>query len=234
MDYLYADIYKKLEEKIKNMSVGEKLPSERTMVQEYGVSRNVLREALVLLSERGLIEIRPGKGSYVTNKQKASFAKHFGSFLEEDRESQMQVLEVREVLELAMFEKAALNATDEDIRIMEDIYRQMERNQSVGAGYGELDLKLHMQIARATHNEIFPILVRTLYESSGQQIILIEDMFPEAMKSIHRDHLGIIEAIKRRDVKAVRKVGKRHFDVDRYVLLSMDDIGEYKDNDNNE
>lgn len=52
MDYLYADIYKKLEEKIKNMEVGEKLPSERAMVQEYGVSRNVLREALVLLSER--------------------------------------------------------------------------------------------------------------------------------------------------------------------------------------
>ncbi len=52
----------------------------------------------------------------------------------------------------------------------------------------------------------------------------MEEMFPEAMKSIHRDHLGIIQAIKRRDVKMVRKVGKRHFDVDRYVLLSMDDI----------
>lgn len=226
MDYLYADIYKKLEEKIKNMQVGEKLPSERAMVQEYGVSRNVLREALVLLSERGLINIRPGKGSYVTNRQKASLAKHFGSFLEADRESQMKVLEVREVLELAMFEKAALNATEEDIRVMEDIYHHMEENLSMMAGYGNLDLKLHMQIARATHNEIFPILVSTLYESSGQKLVLMEDMFPEAMKSIHRDHLGIIQAIKRRDVKMVRKVGKRHFDVDRYILLSMDDISE--------
>ena len=91
MDYLYADIYKKLEEKIKNMEVGEKLPSERAMVQEYGVSRNVLREALVLLSERGLIEIRPGKGSYVTNQHKASLAKQFGSFFEADRESKKKV-----------------------------------------------------------------------------------------------------------------------------------------------
>lgn len=230
MDYLYADIYKKLEERIKNMSVGEKLPSERAMVQEYGVSRNVLREALVLLSERGIIEIRPGKGSYVTNKQKASLAKHFGSFLEKDRESQMQVLEVREIVELAMFEKAALNANENDIRLMEEIYEQMEQSQNINEGYGNLDLKLHMQIARATHNDIFPILVRTLYESSGQKIILIEDMFPEAMKSIHRDHLGIIEAIKRRDVKAVKKVGKRHFDVDRYVLLSMDDIEDQTEN----
>ena len=229
MDYLYADIYKKLEEKIKNMEVGEKLPSERAMVQEYGVSRNVLREALVLLSERGLIEIRPGTGSYVTNQQKASLAKHFGSFFEADRESKMKVLEVREVLELAMFEKAALNATEDDIRIMEEIYHQMEENLSMMAGYGNLDLKLHMQIARATHNEIFPILVSTLYESSGQRIVFMEEMFPEAMKSIHRDHLGIIQAIKRRDVKMVRKVGKRHFDVDRYVLLSMDDINGKKD-----
>ena len=97
------------------MSVGEKLPSERTMVQEYGVSRNVLREALVLLGDRGLIEIRPGKGSYVTDKKNVRLVQHFERVLEEDRNSQMQVLEVRELLELAMFEKAALNATKEDI-----------------------------------------------------------------------------------------------------------------------
>ena len=109
----------------------------------------------------------------MTNQQKASLAKHFGSFFEADRESKMKVLEVREVLELAMFEKAALNATEDDIRIMEEIYHQMEENLSMMAGYGNLDLKLHMQIARATHNEIFPILVSTLYESSGQRIVFM-------------------------------------------------------------
>lgn len=226
MDYLYTDIYKKLEERIKGMSVGEKLPSERTMVQEYGVSRNVLREALVLLGDRGLIEIRPGKGSYVTDKKNVRLVKHFESVFEEDRDSQMQVLEVRELLELAMFEKAALNANKDDIEALEDIYEQMEKNLSEKTGYGNLDLKLHTQIAKATHNDIFPILVQTLYECSGQRIMLMEDMFPESMKSIHRDHFGIIDAIKRRDVKAVRKIGKRHFDVDRYMLLSMNEMEE--------
>ena len=226
MDYLYTDIYKKLEERIKGMSVGEKLPSERTMVQEYGVSRNVLREALVLLGDRGLIEIRPGKGSYVTDKKNARLVQHFERLLDEDRDSQMQVLEVRELLELAMFEKAALNATKEDIAAMEEIYEMMERHLGEKNGYGSLDLKLHMQIAKATHNHIFPILVQTLYECSGQKIMLMEDLFPESMKSIHRDHLGIIDAIKRRDVKSVRKIGKRHFDVDRYMLMSMNQMEE--------
>ena len=226
MDYLYTDIYKKLEERIKGMSVGEKLPSERTMVQEYGVSRNVLREALVLLGDRGLIEIRPGKGSYVTDKKNVRLVQHFERVLEEDRDSQMQVLEVRELLELAMFEKAALNATDIDIEALESIYEQMEKNLGEKSGYGDLDLKLHMQIAKSTHNEIFPILVQTLYECSGQRIMLMEDLFPESMKSVHRDHLGIIDAIKRRDVKAVRKIGKRHFDVDRYMLMSMNQMEE--------
>ena len=105
-------------------------------------------------------------------------------------------------------------------------YEQMEKNLGEKTGYGNLDLKLHMQIAKATHNDIFPILVHTLYESSGQRIVLMEDIFPESMRSIHRDHLGIIEAIKRRDVKGVRKVGKRHFDVDRYMLLSMNGLEE--------
>lgn len=226
MDYLYTDIYKKLEERIKEMSVGEKLPSERTMVQEYGVSRNVLREALVLLGDRGMIEIRPGKGSYVTDKKNVRLAKHFESVLKEDRDSQMQVLEVRELLELAMFEKAALNADSDDIEALESIYEQMEKKLSEKTGYGNLDLKLHMQIAKATHNRIFPILVHTLYECSGQRIMLMEDLFPESMKSIHRDHYGIIDAIKRRDVKAVRKIGKRHFDLDRYMLLSMNEMEE--------
>ena len=89
-----------------------------------------------------------------------------------------------------------------------------------------LDLKLHLQIAKATHNDIFSILVQTLYECSGQRIMLMEDMFPESMKSIHRDHYGIIDAIKRRDVKAVRRIGKRHFDVDRYMLMSMNQLEE--------
>lgn len=226
MDYLYTDIYKKLEERIKGMAVGEKLPSERTMVQEYGVSRNVLREALVLLGDRGLIEIRPGKGSYVTDKKNVRLVQHFERVLEKDRDSQMQVLEVRELLELAMFEKAALNATPKDIEALEDIYEQMEKNLSEKTGYGNLDLKLHMQIAKTTHNDIFPILVQTLYECSGQKIMLMEDLFPESMKSIHRDHYGIIDAIKRRDVKSVRKIGKRHFDVDRYMLLSMNQMDE--------
>ncbi|MDY4834115.1 MAG: FadR/GntR family transcriptional regulator [Frisingicoccus sp.] len=226
MDYLYTDIYKKLEQRIKGMSEGDKLPSERVMVQEYGVSRNVLREALVLLSDRGMIEIRPGKGSYVTDKKNMRLAKHFESILDEDRLSQMQVLEVREILEMAIFEKAALNADQDDIEAMENIYEQMEKNQNENMGYGNLDLKFHMQIAKATHNDIFPILVHTLYECSGQRMMLMEDLFPESMKSIHRDHYGILDAIKRRDVKAVRRIGKRHFDLDRYMLLSMNEIEE--------
>ena len=224
MDYLYTDVYRKLEERIKGMSEGEKLPSERAMVQVYGVTRNVLREALVLLGDRGMIEIRPGKGSYVTDKKDVRLVKHFESVLEKDMDSQMQVLEVREILELAIFEKAALNATEEDIEALEEIYEEMEKNLSEKTGYGNLDLKLHMQIAKATHNDIFPILVHTLYKCSGQRLVLMEDLFPESMKSIHRDHLGIIDAIRRRDVKAVRRIGKRHFDVDRYMLLSMNQI----------
>ena len=147
----------------------------------------------------------------MTDKQKARFAKHFESILDEDRHSQMQVLEVREILELAMFEKAALNADEDDIEVMEKIYEQMEKNLNEKTGYGNLDLKLHMQIAKATHNDIFPILVHTLYESSGQRIMLMEDLFPESMKSIHRDHLGIIEAIKRRDVKSGSESRKTAF-----------------------
>ncbi len=224
MEYLYADIYKRLEEKIKNMSAGDKLPSERAMAQEYGVSRNVLREALVLLSDRGLIEIRPGKGSYVTAQHNESIAKQFEGVLDERRHSQMQVMEVRELLELAIFEKAAVNANEEDIRAMEQIYEEMEKKISEKNGYGELDFKLHIQIAKATHNEVFPVLVETLYGSIGERLMLMEELFPEAMKSVHRDHLGIIDAIKRRDVKAVRRIGKRHFDIDRYALISLSNV----------
>ena len=62
-EYLYTDVANRIQSQIENqeLAVGQKLPSERKMSEHYGVSRNVIREALKILTEKGMLDIRPGK-----------------------------------------------------------------------------------------------------------------------------------------------------------------------------
>ena len=66
-NYLYTNIVEELEESIRSgkLSEGMKLPSERALAEEYGVSRNVVREAYKIMSEKGIVDIQIGKGAFV-------------------------------------------------------------------------------------------------------------------------------------------------------------------------
>ena len=76
---LSSEILEKLEGRIREMEVGEKFPSERKMAEEFGISRNMLRESLRVLSDKGLIEVIPGKGAYVSNRQDEKLADYLES-----------------------------------------------------------------------------------------------------------------------------------------------------------
>ena len=97
---LSNDIAECLEKKVRSMEVGEKLPSERKLAEELGVSRNMLRESLRALSDKGMIEILPGKGAYVSNKQEERLVDHLESILFDNQDNLQDIVEVRETLEM--------------------------------------------------------------------------------------------------------------------------------------
>lgn len=212
-NFLYNDISEQLEEKIHDLPVGAKLPSERTMAEEYGVSRNVLREALRVLSEKGIIEIHSGRGAYVADKQNEKLVSQLESILFENVNSLSDIEEVREAVELAVFEKAVERATEEDIRQLETIYEEMEESKSNPKKYNSGDIRFHIQLANSTHNSVFPVLISALYNLTDKKLFRITELYPSRVNSGQREHRGIIDAIKRRDVDTVKNIGRKHFNI---------------------
>lgn len=212
-NYLYVDITEKLEDRIHELQVGEKLPSERNMAEEFGISRNVLREALRVLNEKGLIEIRPGKGAYVADKQNERLAKQLESILFDNSNSLTDIVEVRESVELAVFEKAVEKADAEDIDALEAIYEEMERNKQVIRKYNEADIRFHIQLARSTHNSVYPVLISALYNLTDKKLFRITELYPTRVNSGQKEHRAIIDAIRNRNVQAAKEVGRKHFNI---------------------
>lgn len=212
--FLYKNISEQLEAKIRELPVGQKLPSERNMAEEYGVSRNVLREALRVLNEKRLIEIQPGRGAYVADKKNEKLADRLESILFENKSGLIDIVEVRESLELSIFTKAVEKANTNNIKVLEKIYQLMEENKLNVKKYNEFDSQFHIQLAKCTQNSIFPILISTLYNITDKKLFRITELYPSRINSAQREHLDIINAIKTRDVKMAKDVAKIHFNIE--------------------
>lgn len=217
---LSSEIGEMLEEKFSKMEVGEKLPSERKLAEELGVSRNMLRESLRVLNEKGLIDILPGKGAYVANKQNDKLADHLADMLFDEKGNLMDIVEVRKVLEMEVCLKAVKVASQEDINHLEEIYQKMETNRKNVRIFNEYDMKFHLQIARASHNSVYPKLIGALYNISDKKLFRITELYPTRVDSAQREHRGLIEAIKNRDRKAAKSIAHKHFNI-KDILLSQ-------------
>ena len=213
-------ITEKLELKIKSMEVGEKLPSERKMAEDYGISRNMLRESLRVLCDKGLIDILPGKGAYVSNKQDERLTEHLQNMLFDNSDNLLDLVEVRELIEIEVCLKAVKVATEEDIQELERIFQMMEQNRKQVTKFNECDMAFHLQLANASHNSIYPPLLAALYNISEQKIFRITELYPTRVDSAQREHRSIIEAIKMRDRKQAKQVALKHFNI-QDILLSQ-------------
>jgi len=212
-DFLYKNVSNQLEETIKDIPVGTKLPSEREMAIEYGVSRNVLRESLRLLSEKGILNIMPGKGVYVAADEKQKFTNRLEDYLLRNDSSLTDIVEVRQTLELAVFQKAVERATDDDIKKLEKIYQKMEDNRNNISKFNESDMQFHICLAKCTKNSVYPIFINTFYQLTDKKLFMITQLYPIRVVSAQREHMALINAIKNRDIETAIKIGQKHFDI---------------------
>ena len=219
---LSIEIAEKLENKMKYMKVGEKLPSERNLAEELGVSRNMLRESLRVLSEKGVIEILPGKGAYVANRQEDRIADRLTDILFDSRSNLIDIVEVRKSIEMETCLKAVQVAYETDIQQLEKLYDLMEKSRKYVVVFNEYDMSFHMQIAKASHNSIYPLLLGVLYNMSDKKLFRITELYPTRVDSAQKEHRALIEAIRSHDRKAMKSVANKHFDIQD--ILSLQDL----------
>ena len=225
--FLYSDIAGQLERQIRRnaFTTDEKLPSERFLSQQYGVSRNVIREALRTLSERGLVEIRIGKGAYLSAHRDEQMAARLGDVICNGTATLSEILEVREALELTIVEKSAECSAAEGIERLKKIYAAMEKSRCDPEHFVALDEQFHLELATTCGNSLFVLLTNVFYHVTDQKLFSISRLFPERIESAQEEHKRIIRSIETHDGTAARENMKLHLRDVRDDIEKMNTFG---------
>lgn len=207
---LHVQIYNQILSEIQSGSfkIGDKLPAERELCAQFGVSRATIRQALSALELTGIIYSRQGEGVFVKNTQIAVESSRSESLLESV--SPEDILEARMNIEPLIIKFAAQRATEEDIENLSATIKKMEEETKAGIYVPETDEKLHNEIAKASHNDLFISFMSSISNAMRQQEMwkFIRDR--TVTRSDYREvnfneHKSLIKAIKEHnEVKAVK------------------------------
>lgn len=193
------------------LSPGDPLPREELLAERMVVSRTALREALKVLSAKGLIETRQKTGTRVREKK-------YWNQLDADvlswRCASMptddfveKLVEMREIIEPAAAAAAAKRRDDAQLARLESAYRAMEAAQDLDA-WAEADLAFHEAVLQATNNELMVSLFSVIETALGTFFLLSARTATNFKYSLPR-HFAVFEAIRRRQPEAARLAMQR-------------------------
>jgi GntR family transcriptional repressor for pyruvate dehydrogenase complex len=214
-DIHHQNLYEQIADSLEKMILTDgtdfkRLPSEYDLVEKYKVSRSVIREALKVLKERGLVSMRVGDGSYVTIPKSETISRAVGRVTRFNGISDEKITEVRSILESSSAAGAALYASAEDIAELEGIVEQMESYKGDVENRVERDCAFHLAVARISRNELLAFMVESIME-------LLKDYIKERLEHYPGGHEGgilwhrkIIKAIKTNNSRLARKYMQQH------------------------
>ncbi|HET7579475.1 MAG TPA: FadR/GntR family transcriptional regulator [Bacillales bacterium] len=220
---LYEDIVQKIEEQIYkgHLKEGEKLPSERELAAEHAVSRNVIREAIGTLREKGFIVVKQGKGAYVTKWNKEIVTDTLKRMLRTDDSTGEDILEVRESLETAIIRKAVHVASPDNIENLKKIYKSMETHKKYVDRFIEMDAEFHMALAESTQNRIFPLLIHSFHEMTEGSIFALTRFTPYSVENAQKHHHDLIRALETRNERLAVSTIQDHIDLLRIEMAQL-------------
>ena len=211
---LYEQIVQQIEQRIitGELKVGDQLPSERELAEQFNVSRTAVREAIKALREMGLAEILIGRGTFIANGT-TNVVRHTLDLLMKFDSSKgfMNMVEVREILEPEIAALAATRITDEYIAAMQEALDKMETTIDNVEEFVEADLDFHLALAEATQNPIIPALLDPIIDLLREQRILTTLVKGVAQHGQY-NHKIIIEAVKNHDPQAAREAMRHHLE----------------------
>jgi DNA-binding FadR family transcriptional regulator len=207
---LYRQIADQIRGLIKSgeFPAGSRLPPERDLARQLGVSRPSVREALIALEVEGMVEVRIGSGIYVLAagniEPGAGLTAEAGPF---------ELLRARYVIESECAALAAKSAKKGQVQAMEDALGEMERELVDAKQPLPGDRLFHLRVAEATGNGALVAVVKMLWEErTGPLYKQLEHHYdsPLLWKAAMTEHRAVMKAIAARDATAARSAMQRH------------------------
>lgn len=211
-------VEKRIEDVIRQKKIlpGEKLPTEKELCEMFAVSRTALREALRMLSGRGLITIRKGSGIYVNDYSADNAIKPMSLFLELNLDKTLifHVIHVRQMLEPKLVRLAAVNRTADDMRAFkQNLIKFTECREDDYHREGELDREFHLLIAKASGNPIVMVMVEPIFQLMPKIRTLVYAHVDHAKNDAVDYHRKIIEAIEQGDENSAETAMIEHLNL---------------------
>lgn len=196
------------------LAAGEKLPPESRLVEQFAVSRTVVREAVSRLKSLGLVDSRQGSGVYVSASPPYA-PLNFDARHGESRSAVVQMAEVRRALEAEAAGLAAQRRQPADLERLKKAVQELDLAVLSGGDGVEEDLKFHQAIADAAHN---PFLIGTLdYLAQFMRGAIGVTRANEARRAdfaaqVREEHAAVLRAIESRDIAQARAAASSHMD----------------------
>lgn len=175
--------------------VGSRIPTEPELVEQLGVARNTVREAVRALAHNGLLDIRQGSGTYVLATSELAGVMHRRFASADPR----HVAELRSTLESSAARLAAERRTERDLKQLDTLLARREEAWEAGdaEAFVSVDSTLHLAVVAASHNEV----LTELYADLGDLLRdwLRYDVGLDLRPENHMDHARLVDAIRAGD-----------------------------------
>ncbi len=203
--------------------VGTQLPSEQQLAEEFGVSRNVVREAFKFLKERGLIEILNGSGAYICQPSSEATSNALGRYIRliGAHSAIDSLYEARRTLEGANAQLAAQRANPHDLDTLAHCLTRMKDHAGRIDRWSEADLDFHLGIAQATHNPLMGALLTPLVDQL-RGVIAEGYVVPGAVERGLEAHVKLYECIVNKDAEGAYAQMLNHLRDSEMRVLSVE------------
>ena len=215
---VFQEVVSQIEEAILagRIETGQTLPSERELKAMFQISRGTLREALRVLEQKGLIEIRlgVGGGSVVRSVDAGRVSESLGLLIRSQKVSLSHLTEFRVGVEGSIAAQAAERCSAADIRKLKDLLAvaggcvkegPRGRNELL-----EMDKQIHMTIAAATQNPIYQSVLTSIHDNIHRYYDRFLSMDDRELSQNYRDLCDLVAAIEKRNASAARRLARGH------------------------
>lgn len=190
---------------------GDKLPTERQLMEELGVGRSSLREAIRTLSALGVVRVASGEGMFVGDGR-TLLAQPISWRLLVGTDSTDEAVEARRLIEVELAGCCAARATAEEVAEIERHLRTMRETLGDPERFTDADAEFHYAIARAARNRVLFQVLETLHNVVRVWIHRNFVRFSDETMQSYQQHVPIFEAIRGHDVEAARRAMGAHID----------------------
>lgn len=214
----YQDVVEQIQEAIIGGSLqpGSQLPAERQLKEQFGISRGTLREALRVLEQKGLIEIRTGVagGSIIREVNGEKLGENLGLLIRNRAVSLRDLAEFREGMEGGVAALAAQRADEQDVAVLQGLLAEAHGHFKGGRkgwdAFVRTDEQIHMALARMSGNPLFITVLTSVYHNIHTYY---ENYLPwnsALLKENYNDLCEIVAAVSTADAERAREIAQGH------------------------